>query len=143
MTYTNFVEIGRVVFIHFGEERGKLAVILDVLNQNKILVEGPTTGVDRQLIPIKRVSLTRLRVPILRNATTKTLTKAINTYGLDKKWAETSTAKRIALKATRARLTDFDRFKAMVYKRRLSFGLKHQVAVLAKGDKKKTTKGKK
>mmetsp|Transcript_145124 Transcript_145124/g.205410 ORF Transcript_145124/g.205410 Transcript_145124/m.205410 type:complete len:144 (+) Transcript_145124:76-507(+) len=143
MVYTNFVEVGRVVYVHFGAERGKLAVILDILNENKVLVEGPTTGVDRQLMPIKRLSLTRLTVPIIRNATTKTLTAAIKKVDLEKKWAETSAAKRIAQRTTRARLNDFDRFRAMVHKRRLAFGLKHQAAVLSKGDKKKATKGKK
>jgi len=136
MTYSNFIEVGRVVYIHFGAERGKLAVIIDVLNENKVLIDGPTTGVERQIMPIKRINLTRFRVPVLRNARTGNLIEAIKKFDLAKKWEQTSAAKKIALRTKRARLNDFDRFKAMVFKRRFSHGVKHQTAVAVKGDKK-------
>ena len=140
MTYTNFVEIGRVALIHYGPSRGKLVVIIDVVNENRVLAENPLSGVERQLIPIKRLSLTRFKVPIVRSPKTGTLRKALEKFDLNKKWEATSTAKRIALRSTRARLTDFDRFRAMVHKRRLSHGVKHTVSVSLRGGKKAPAK---
>lgn len=34
--FTRFVEIGRVVLVNYGEDEGKLAVILDVADNNKV-----------------------------------------------------------------------------------------------------------
>lgn len=35
--FTRFVEIGRVVLVNYGPDEGKLAVILDVADNNKVL----------------------------------------------------------------------------------------------------------
>jgi ribosomal protein L14E/L6E/L27E len=40
MGFSKFVEIGRVATINKGLNEGKLVVILDVLNLNRVLVEG-------------------------------------------------------------------------------------------------------
>jgi len=136
MTYQNFVEIGRVALVHFGDNRGKLAVIIDVLNENRVLIENPTEGLERQIIPIKRLTLTRFKVPINRAPRTGVLSKAVEKFDLKGKWAKTSTAQKIALRTRRAKLTDFDRFKAMVNKRRLAYGVRKHVSVAIKGDKK-------
>ena len=135
MTYQNFVEIGRVAFVHFGGERGKLVVILDVLNENRVLIENPLQGVQRQVIPIKRLSLTRFKVPITRSPKTGTLQKALEKFDLNGKWEKTSTAKKIALRTQRARLTDFDRFKTVVHRRRLAHSLKKHVGAALRAGK--------
>ena len=135
MTYQNFVEIGRVAYVHFGGERGKLVVILDVLNENRVLIENPLQGVVRQIIPVKRLSLTRFKVPIVRAPRTGSLRAALEKFDLNGKWAATSTAKKIALRAQRARLTDFERFKAVVHKRRLAHSLKKHVGAALRGGK--------
>lgn len=38
MGYEKFVEIGRVAFVSAGPSKGKLAVIVDVLDQNRYLI---------------------------------------------------------------------------------------------------------
>ncbi len=43
MGFTKFVEIGRVATINRGTNEGKLVVVLDVLNLNRVLVEGAET----------------------------------------------------------------------------------------------------
>ncbi len=35
-TYSKFVEIGRVAYIAIGPEQGKLCVIVDVIDQNRV-----------------------------------------------------------------------------------------------------------
>jgi large subunit ribosomal protein L14e len=56
--FTKFVQIGRVVRIVYGKDEGKLATIVDILNDKRVLIDGPTSGVARQIIPIRRLSLT-------------------------------------------------------------------------------------
>ena len=67
MVFTRFVEIGRVVFINYGPEEGKLAVIVDIIDINTALVDGPSSGVEKQTMPFKRISLTEYVLAIKRN----------------------------------------------------------------------------
>ena len=50
MSFKRYVELGRVCLINYGEEAGKLATIVDVIDNNRVLVDGPETGVKRQPI---------------------------------------------------------------------------------------------
>jgi hypothetical protein len=52
MGFSRYVEVGRVVLINYGPDAGKLATVIDIVDQNKCLVEGPEeiTGVKRQVI---------------------------------------------------------------------------------------------
>jgi len=47
MGYNTYDQIGKVVHNNYGPDKGKLAVILDIINENRVLIEGPTAGVDR------------------------------------------------------------------------------------------------
>merc|ERR1712157_257014 len=104
----------------FGPEEGKLATIIDIVDQNKCLIEGPEeiTGVKRQVIPFKRIKLTDFKVNVLRNARAKTLKKAWANDDIEAKWAETDWAKRLEKKRKRVALNDFDRFKVMLARKK-------------------------
>jgi hypothetical protein len=39
MGYSRFVEVGRVAMINYGEDYGKLCVIMDVLDHNRVSCE--------------------------------------------------------------------------------------------------------
>jgi large subunit ribosomal protein L14e len=52
--FRNFVEIGRVVYINYGPYQGHVAVVVDVINGTRLLVDGPTTGVPRHSLPLRR-----------------------------------------------------------------------------------------
>ena len=71
--FKRFVEIGRVVLISYGPDAGKLATIVDVIDQNRLLVDGPQalTGVHRHEINIKRITLTDYKVAAKHNASHK------------------------------------------------------------------------
>ena len=97
-TFTRFVEVGRVVLINYGPDAGKLATVIDVVDAKRVrlftvhgvfclirefqvLVDGPqsVTGVHRQVIALKRISLTDILIAKLpRNATQKNIVKAWN-----------------------------------------------------------------
>ncbi len=97
---------------------GKLVVIVDILNTSRVLVDGPTTGVRRQEISIHRIQLTDFVLSVPRGIKRHALKKAIEDFGLDKKWAESANGRKIALRAKRRALSDFDRFKVKVLKQK-------------------------
>ena len=47
--------------------------------------------------------------------------KSIKKYDLEKKWNDTTFAKKLANKAKKANLNDFERFRVMVLKKRVIF----------------------
>ncbi|KAH8054171.1 hypothetical protein JL722_8899 [Aureococcus anophagefferens] len=122
MGFSRFVEVGRVVLINYGPAEGKLATIIDIVDGNKCLVDGPATktGVARQVIPFKRVALTDIVVKIPKNARQKTLNKAWDGADVLAKWDASSWAKKLAAKKKRASLTDFQRFQLMVARKQRS-----------------------
>lgn len=38
MPFTRYVEIGRIAVVNYGEEYGKLLVIVDVVDQNRVSI---------------------------------------------------------------------------------------------------------
>ena len=50
MPFKKFVEVGRVAMLGGeGKDQGKIAVIVNVIDQNRVLIDGPTSGVLRQV----------------------------------------------------------------------------------------------
>ncbi|EAL68160.1 hypothetical protein ACTFIW_003232 [Dictyostelium discoideum] len=118
--FSLFVEIGRVVVINYGEYINKTAVIIDVLDQNRALVAGPHSGVERHIINFKWINLTPLKVNIQRGARINTLIAAIKAADLETKIAALSAVKKINARATKSNQTDFERFKANLIRRKLN-----------------------
>lgn len=108
------MEVGRVVLINYGPESGKLAVVVDIVDQNKCFVDGPSSGVARQVVPYSRISLTDFTIDIERNAKQKDVSEKWAEADVQGKWDKSSWAKKLASKKRRAELNDFDRFKVMV-----------------------------
>eukprot|EP01038_Epipyxis_sp_PR26KG_P008233 gene8233-11141_t len=123
MPFTRFVEIGRVVLINYGPDAGKLATIIDVVDAKRVLIDGPQsiTGVHRQVLALKRLSLTDVLLEkVYRGATQKSLKKAWTEQKALEKWQSSAWAKKLDSKKKRANLSDFDRFKVMVAKKQKS-----------------------
>jgi large subunit ribosomal protein L14e len=55
---------------------------------------------------------------VVRGVKTAQLKAAIEAFGLEKKWGETSWARKIQRSQRRSQLTDFDRFKVKVLKQK-------------------------
>lgn len=123
MSFTRYAEIGRVALINFGPDEGKLCTIVDIVDANRALIDGPfsVTGVHRQAINFRRLALTDLKVKISRNARHKKLAKEWKASNIVATWEASSWAKRLARRQARAAMSDFDRFKAMkAHKKRAS-----------------------
>ena len=119
------MQAGRVAYINFGDDYGKLVVIVDIADSNRVLVDGD--DFPRVLYPLKRLTLTKLVVPICRGSRTGTIESACEEFGLEKKWQETPTAKKIAQRELRANLSDYDRFKVMRQRKQRSHAVKKLV----------------
>lgn len=130
MVFKRFVEVGRVVLINYGPDKGKLATIIDIVDQNKCLIDGPNTGVIRQVISYTRIALTDLTVKIQRNARSKTITKAWDEGDTMNKWESSSWAKKLSAKKKRANMNDFARFKCMVARKQKSEIIAKKMAAL-------------
>ena len=93
-------------------------------------MDGPAnlTGVTRQVINIKWVSVTDFKVKVARNARQKTLTEAWADADIQAKWDATAWAKKIAAKATKAGLNDFQRFQKKVAQQTLMKKVRARVA---------------
>jgi len=124
--FKRFVEIGRVCLINFGPDQGKLCVIIDVVDGNRAFVDGPSdiTGVSRQMISFRRLTLTDLKIKIPRSPRLHTLSKAFKAADIQKKWAATAWAKKIEKRKQRENLNDFERFQLMIFRKKRSFLLK-------------------
>merc|ERR1712166_1467033 len=100
-----------------------------------ILVDG-LKSFPRCIMPLKRLTLTKLRVPILRGARTSTLAKAAKAFDLTAKWEATPAWNKMNRFTLRSQTTDLDRFKIMINRKQRSYEVRKLAAT------KKTTKGK-
>ncbi|PVU96315.1 hypothetical protein BB561_001252 [Smittium simulii] len=131
--FKRLVEVGRVVLLTHGHKAGRTAVIVDIVDHNRVIVDGPTNGVHRHVASLSKVTLTDIVMKKLpRTIGTTALKKAIITQKIDEQWNQTAWAKKIATRVTRASLTDFDRFKVMRLKKQQRYIVKRQMAALKK-----------
>ena len=74
--------------------------------------------------PLRRLNLTRLRLPLLRGARSGTVTKAAKNFDLTAKWQATSAYKKMSRFSTRRTLTDMDRFRVMIARKTRSYQMR-------------------
>ncbi|VAI47063.1 unnamed protein product [Triticum turgidum subsp. durum] len=114
MPFKRFVEIGRVALVNYGKDYGRLVVIVDVVDQNRALVDAP--DMVRCQMNFKRLSLTDIKIDIKRIPKKATLIKAMEEADVKTKWENSSWGKKLVVQKRRASLNDFDRFKVMLAK---------------------------
>ncbi|KAI9179227.1 hypothetical protein H9P43_005890 [Blastocladiella emersonii ATCC 22665] len=120
MSPTPLVQVGRVVLINYGPDAGKIATIVDIVDHNRALVDGPTTDVRRQVLTFKRLSLTKIVLEkIPRAIGTGSLKKKLEAQDLAGKWAATTRAQKLASRERRTNLSDFERFNVYLLKKKL------------------------
>ena len=104
-----------------------MVVIADMADANRVLVDG-MGSFPRVLYPLKRLTLTRLRLPVLRGARTGTLSKAAKTLGLTAKWEATSAWKKMNRFTLRSNLSDQDRFRVMIGRKNRNYEVRKLAA---------------
>ncbi|EST10200.1 Ribosomal protein L14 [Kalmanozyma brasiliensis GHG001] len=117
-SFKRFVEVGRVVLVEEGVSAGQLAVIVEIIDHNRAIIDSPSTGVARQVFPFKHLTLTKLTVPGLpRGAGSTAVKKFFDKAEVAEKWSQSGWAKKRAAVKTRRSLSDFDRFNVMLLKK--------------------------
>lgn len=118
MGYNKFVQVGRVVRVNYGPLEGRLATIVDVVSDKRVLVDGE--DIQRQVIPVSRLQLTRQVIPVGRGARTGSVRKLISKEQVAQKFASSTLGRHYASQQRRQSLNDFERHKVLVLRRRLS-----------------------
>jgi len=110
------VQIGRVCLINRGPDSGKICTIIDVVDQNRALVDGPAdvTGVVRQTMSFRTLALTPIVVDIARNPHPKTLRLAVAKQNVVAQWESSNWAAKLKAQRLKKTLSDFDRFRNMI-----------------------------
>ena len=111
------IEIGKVVFIVYGPSSEKIGVIIDILDKKRCLIDGPC---GRQIINIKRIELTTLRLDLKNKSTSKDIKQKFVQNNVLKNWCHTSKGKNLLKKISKRNLSNFDHFKFMIGKKHLS-----------------------
>lgn len=87
------------------------------------MIDGPSVA--RQAIALSKVVLTPFVLAKLpRGARTGTVQRKWAAADIDAKWAASPAAKQLAVKETRANLSDFERFQVMILKKQRRFAVK-------------------
>ncbi|CAH8262862.1 unnamed protein product [Arabidopsis lyrata] len=128
MGFKRFVEIGGVALVNYGEDYGKLVVIVDVVDQNRALVDAP--DMERIQMNLKRLSLTDIVIDINRVPKKKHLVEAMEKADVKNKWEKSSWGRKLIVQKRRAALNDFDRFKIMLAKIKRAGVVRQELAKL-------------
>ncbi|GAA5925264.1 60S ribosomal protein L14 [Sporobolomyces koalae] len=117
-TFKRYVEVGRVVLVNDGPSAGKLATIVEIIDHNRALIDGPSTGVPRQSFTYRRLVLTPYVLKKLpRAAGTTTVKKVFDASEVVAKWEKSAWAQKRKATEVRRNLSDFDRFNVMLLKK--------------------------
>ncbi|KAI0710528.1 60S ribosomal protein L14 [Earliella scabrosa] len=116
--FKRFVEVGRVVLLKAGPQEGQIAVIAEIIDHNRAIIDGPSTGVPRQAFPYRHLALTPFVLTSLpRGAGSGVIRKQLEKEGTVEKWQKSSWAQKREAIAKRRSLNDFERFCVMLAKK--------------------------
>lgn len=111
MPYTQFVQVGRVAVASYGPLADSPVVVVDIIDDKRVLIDVLNQKDQRQVIPVKRLRLTDFVVEIARGASPEDVVSATQQAKIADKWAATPWAKRLAAAHAKHQLNDFQRFK--------------------------------
>lgn len=80
------------------------------------------------MYPLRRLQLTKIRIPLNRGARSGAVQKAWKDNKVDEKWASTPVARKLAIKTQRANLDDFQRFAVMINRKQRAFAVRKLVS---------------
>ncbi|XP_036337553.1 60S ribosomal protein L14, partial [Rhagoletis pomonella] len=115
--FQRFVQTGRIAKCSAGSLKGRLVAIVDVIDQTRVLVDGPLTGVPRQAYRLNNLHLTKYRIKFPFTAPTRIVRKAWKDSDLKAQWKASPWSAKSQNICKRSHLNDFDRFKLRYAKR--------------------------
>ena len=118
MVATNYIKAGRLVRILRGPRTDKVAVITDIIDSNRVLVQNPEDKcMWTHVQNMKNIEPLKFSVAIRRGANSKEVGAALTAKKCLAKYAATKKAQRIAGNLALANSTDFERYQLRVAKR--------------------------
>ncbi|XP_058068690.1 large ribosomal subunit protein eL14y-like [Magnolia sinica] len=130
MPFKQYVEIRRVALVNCGKDYEKLVVIVNLIDQNQALVDAP--DMVRGQMNFKRLSLTNIKIDILRIPKKKSLVATMEAAGVKNKWENSLWGQKLIVQKRRASVNDFDRFKVMLAKIKRGGAIRQELAQLRK-----------
>jgi len=126
------VEVGRLVLISTGPFAGRIAAIVEIISEKRVLVDGPS-GDENYVVPkgpiaLSEVFLTDLSLKIPRALRTGTLKAIWEKEEIDSKWQASKWAKRSQRTERRKALTDFQRFQLLRVKKQQRYEVRKALA---------------
>lgn len=140
MPIKHLVEIGRVAYIGYGRNVGKPVVIVDVIDHNRALIDGPCSKVARQPIRFKRLRLTKHKLNIDHSAPTRVVKREWEKDEITKKWKDGFQFKKQLADKRRKDLSDLGRFKVYKLKQKLNKIVTAKVAEIQSKEKREKRK---
>uniref|UniRef100_A0A8C4QCD4 Large ribosomal subunit protein eL14 n=1 Tax=Eptatretus burgeri TaxID=7764 RepID=A0A8C4QCD4_EPTBU len=134
--FKRFVELGRIAHVGYGPHADKLVVIVNVVDQNRALVDGPCSGVKRQSMPFKILHLTDFVIKIPYGCQQKAVREAWEKADITKRWQASRWYRKIEARKRKANMNDFDRYKLMKVKRMRNRIIKAELRRLQKAETK-------
>eukprot|EP01053_Blabericola_migrator_P001609 Blabericola_migrator_1__1608@NODE_1428_length_4562_cov_231_103003_g949_i0_p4_GENE_NODE_1428_length_4562_cov_231_103003_g949_i0NODE_1428_length_4562_cov_231_103003_g949_i0_p4_ORF_typecomplete_len129_score28_67Ribosomal_L14e/PF01929_17/5_2e16KOW/PF00467_29/0_038_NODE_1428_length_4562_cov_231_103003_g949_i029415 len=123
--YKRFVQAGRGVVLRLGPDAGKAAVIVEIVDLKRVIIDGPTSGVPRQMITLNRLQLTDLVLEeCKRGCSSEKLVELLKENDIIAAYKQSSAAKSRAVRINLRRMNDFERFKVQRAQRHISRALK-------------------
>jgi len=86
---------------------------------SQCLIDGPKTGVPRQVLGFRQLTLTDLTIDIARGARTGTIARKWDDDKIQEGWRQTPQARKIRIRKRRNELNDFERFVALRLKKQV------------------------
>merc|ERR1719465_297666 len=140
----DYVEPGRVCYVNYGEDYGKLVVIVDMVDTGRVLIDSVDKSLPRCIYPLRRLSLTKIKVDKEhRGCRTSTLLKKTKGNDIVAAFKKTPVSIKMEKYKLRKSLSDFDRFKVMVLRKQRSYQRGHLNAKIKKPAPKKKVEAKK
>lgn len=118
MVKSHYIRAGRLVRILRGPRQDRVAIIVDIVDANRVLVENPADEkMWRHVQNLKNVEPLKFCVSVSRNCSSKALKAVVEESKVLEKYTQTRTATRLAAKKALAVSTDFERYQLRVAKR--------------------------
>jgi len=112
MPYKRYVQRGRLALLGYGPDKGKVALITDLLDQNKVQIDNPVQNVKRQVVSIKWLVLTDFCVPVEKVPNSAEAEELIKSNGLVDKFYASNWGKKVQAFQRRDQLTLEERREA-------------------------------
>jgi len=138
------IEVGRICVIVFGRHYRRLVIIVDMIDKNRVLVDGLNgvlSRVQRISMPIRWLETTKFRLLNLPRDTTKDQLKGLITKtNVVNEWRNSTTGRRHECIKRKERLNDFGRWKLYFVKGQFKKAVQKEVVRLRAEQKKITPK---